>query len=285
MKQMTLRIVAGITLTLFFIISPFLTARAEQQLSNEYVMGIFPFIPTSNIEGIFAPLAGEMSRAIGKPIKLRIPKSFADFTSSFRERQYDIAFVQPFEYLEIGKSSNYQPLVSRSDQLTSKIVVKENSSIKSLKDLAKKRFGMPPRSSAVSIMNRVALIKAGINPEDVKIIYLASHQACLQQLLIGSVDACGVSPPGIRMMEHQMKTRFRMIHETLPIPSPLFVVKKEMPSTERAAIKATLLGTELKGVKPELRKMFVGDQKYPFKEIDARDYDVLRSHLKLLGPQ
>lgn len=258
---------------------------AEQPAgAQEYIMGVFPFIPTASIEGIFAPLAAEIGRAIGRPVKLRTTTSFEKFMEELRGRSYDIAFIQPFDYVDIAKPGGYLTLAARNDRLSSHIVVKQDSPVRELKDLKGMRFGMPPKVSAVSFMNRIAVKKAGLNPDsDVRMIYLASHQACLQQLLIGKVDACGVSPPGVRLVEQQMKASFRLIHETPEIPSPLFVVRKELPAKDRETIKATLLQSDLAGVKPELRAMFLGEVKKPFRVTSERDYDTIRSYLKLLG--
>ncbi len=261
-----------------------LTAASAPAAEQEYVLGVFPFIPTTSIEGIFAPLAGEISRAIGRPVKLRTTSSFEKFMEELRNRSYDIAFIQPFDYVDIAKPGGYLPLAARNDRLSSHIVVKQDSPVKTLKDLKGKSLGMPPKVSAVSFMNRVAIKKAGLNPDsDVRMLYLASHQACLQQLMIGKVDACGVSPPGVRLVEQQMKTSFRLIHETPEIPSPLFVVKKELPAKDREAIKTTLLTSDLGGVKPELRSMFLGDVQKPFRTATDHEYDVIRGYLKLLG--
>lgn len=272
-----------------FLILSLLTPPVELQASSaeavaaEYTMGVFPFIPTASIEGIFAPLAAEISRATGRPIKLRTTTSFEKFMDELRSRSYDIAFIQPFDYVDIAKPGGYLLLAARNDRLTSHIVVKQDSSIKTLKDLKGKSLGMPPKVAAVSFMNLVAIKKAGLRPEhDVKIIYLASHQACLQQMMIGKVDACGVSPPGVRLVEQQMKTRFRLIHETPEIPSPLFVIKKELPVREREAVKAALLASDLHGVNPQLRSMFLGQVPKPFRVTTEQDYDVIQTYLKLL---
>lgn len=271
-------------LALQFVCTRPLSATETLPAPAEYTLGVFPFVPTSSIEGIFAPLAAEISKATGKPVRLRTTTSFEKFMEELRGRSFDIAFVQPFDYVDIAKPAGYLPAVARNDRLTSHIVVKQDSPIRTLQDLKGKSLGMPPKVAAVSFLNRVAVKKAGLIPDtDVRMVYLASHQACLQQLMIGKVDACGVSPPGVRLVEQQMKTSFRLIHETPVIPSPLFVYKKELPLRDREAIKAALLASQMRGVRPQLRAMFLGNVSTPFRSINERDYDIVRSYLKLLG--
>jgi phosphonate transport system substrate-binding protein len=275
--------ISALALVVTFFIPSRITATETSPANQEYILGVFPFVPTASIEGIFAPLAAEISRAIGRPVKLRSASSFEKFMEELQNRSYDIAFVQPFDYISIAKPGGYLPLAARNDRLASHIVVKSASPVRSLKDLKGKRFGMPPKVSAVSYMNQVALKKAGLNPDsDVRMVYLASHQACLQQMMIGKVDACGVSPPGIRLVEQQMQTKFRLIHATPEIASPLFVIKKELPVKDREVIRTTLLASDLKGVKPPLRSMFLGDVDKPFRATNEQNYDLIRNYLKLL---
>jgi phosphonate transport system substrate-binding protein len=249
-----------------------------------YIMGVLPFVPTANIEAIFAPLAAELSRALGRPVKLRTSPSFDKYMDELKNRTFDIAYIQPFDYVDISKPGGYLPLASRNDTLSSHIVVKNDSPAKTLKDLRGKNLGMPPRVSAVSFLNRITLKKAGLIPEtDVKMVFLSSHQACLQQLMIGAVDACGVSPAGARLGEQQFKTTFRLIHESMEIPTPLFVVKKELPAKDRDTILHVLTSTDLATVKPELRSMFVESNGKPFKKVTDGEYDVIRRLMKSYG--
>lgn len=254
--------------------------------STPYIMGVFPFVPAASVEGIFAPLAAELSRASGRQIVLKTPASFEKFMEELKSRHFDIAFIQPFDYVNIAKPNGYLPVAARNDTLTSHIVVRQNSPIKRITDLKGKSLGMPPKVAAVSYMNRYAIKKAGLKPDvDVKFVYFSSHQACLQQLVIGNVAACGVSAAGVRLVEHQLKTSFRLIYETPDMPTPLFVVKKEMDKNDQQAIATAIIATNLTGVKPELRQMFIGETMKPFRASNDRDYDVVRKYMKMTGAQ
>ena len=276
--------IACITICLALLFAP-LTCSAEPPPPQQaYIMGVFPFVPTTSIEGIFAPLAAELSQALGRPVKLRSAPSFDKFTDELKSRIFDIAFIQPFDYASLAKSAALLPLAARNDILSSHIVVKNDSLIHDLKDLKGKSIGMPPKVAAVSFLNRLALKKEGLSPDtDVKFVYLASHQACLQQLMIGYVAACGVSPSAVRLAEIQLKTTFRLIHESPEIPTPLFVVKKELPQKDRDTILRVLTTTDLVGVKPELRTMFVETKEKPFRKATDSEYDAVRTMMKTYG--
>lgn len=247
-------------------------------------MGVFPFVPTATIEGIFAPLAAELSQALARPVTLRSAPSYDKFTDELKSRDFDIAFIHPVDYANLAKTVGLFPLASRNDILSSHIVVKSDSLIRTLKDLKGKVMGMPPKQATVSFLNRMTLKKAGLTPDtDVKFAYLTSHMACLQQLMIGNVAACGVSPATIRLAETQFKTTFRLIHESSEIPPPLFVVKKELPQKDRDTMLRVLTSTNLAGVKPELRTMFVETKEKPFRKVTDSEYDAVRTMMKSYG--
>lgn len=269
-------------LQFLFCVTP--CAAASQPAAEEYILGVLPFAPAISIEETFAPLAAELATAAGRPVKLRTAPSFERFMTELREGSYDIAFIQPFDYVDIARPLGYLPLAARNVRLAGQIVVREESPVRTLQDLKGKQLGVPPKVTTLSYIVRVALKQAGLVPEsDLTLVYLGSHQACMQKLMIGTVDACGVSPASVRLNERQMKAGFRQLAETPPIPPPLFVVKKTVPAATRAAIKKALLKTEMTGVKPEQRELFLGEEKRPFRATSDREYDKIRTYLKLLG--
>ncbi|MDD2540476.1 MAG: phosphate/phosphite/phosphonate ABC transporter substrate-binding protein [Desulfuromonadaceae bacterium] len=270
-----------VTLCLLLLAQPLAASAEAKGAAQPYIMGVFPFVPTTTIEGIFAPLAAELSQALGRPVKVRSASSFDKFTDELKNRAFDIAFIQPFDYAALAKPAGLLPLASRNEVLNSCIVVKNDSPVRDMKDLKGKTMGMPPKTSAVSFLNSVVTKNAGLTPgKDVLFVFLASHQACLQQLMIGNVAACGVSPTSVRLAELQLKTTFRLIKESPAIPTPLFVVKKELPQKDRDTMLKVLLTTDLAGVSPELRHNFFDTKQKPFRKATDREYDAVRAMMK-----
>ena len=267
-----------VTLCLILLAQPLAASAEAKGTVQPYIMGVFPFVPTTTIEGIFAPLAAELSQALGRPVKVRSASSFDKFTDELKNRVFDIAYIQPFDYAALAKPAGLLPLASRNEVLRSSIVVRNDSPVRDMKDLKGKTMGMPPKAAAISFLNSVVTKNAGLTPgKDVTFVFLASHQACLQQLMIGNVAACGVSPTSARLAELQLKTTFRLIKESPAIPTPLFVVKKELSQKDRDTMLRVLLTTDLAGVSPELRHKFVETNEKPFRKVTDREYDVVRT--------
>lgn len=254
---------------------------------QEYTLAVFPFLPTSNLEGIFAPLAAELSTALGKPVRFRVAPTYDAFTVALKEKTYDIVHIHPFDYVQFGQASGYRPLVARTEGLYAEFSVKAGSPIRQVRDLRGKRLGTPPHSGAVTYMARATLAQAGIRPGDLTVRHFSNHLACLQQLQIGSVDACVTSAPAVRVFESQLGVKLQRIGRSQTIPHVLFAVHRRVPLADCQKIRDALLSSTLSSVDPKLRALFIEpDSSTPgryFKPVSDQDYEPARQILKQLA--
>jgi len=253
---------------------------------REYTLAVFPFLPTSNLEGIFAPIAAELSRALGKPVRFRVTPTYDAYIAALKEKKFDIVHIHPFDYVQFGQSIGYQPLVARTEGLSAEFSAKTGSGIRSIANLRGKQLGTPPSTGSVTYLARSALQQAGIRPQEITIRHFPNHLACLQQLQIGSVDACATSAPAARVFEAQMGIRLQRIGSSKMITHALFAVHKRVPSADQERIKATLLASKLDTMDPTLRALFIEPGSATpgryFKPVTDRDYDPARRILKQL---
>lgn len=252
----------------------------------KYTLAVFPFLPTSNLEGIFAPIAAELSRAVGKPVQFRITPTYDAYIAALKAKQFDIVHIHPFDYVQYGQSIGYQPLVARTEALSAEFSVKSGSTIRTLADLRGKQLGTPPSTGSVTYLARFALLKAGIQPQEITIRHFPNHLACLQQLQIGSVDACATSAPAARVFEVQMGIKLQRIGRSPAITHAMFAVHKRVPTADRERIRAALLASTLDTMDPTLRALFIEPGSATpgryFKPVTDRDYDPARRILTQL---
>ncbi len=280
------RIIAVIFLTM--LLQAPLQSIAAPPDSSEYVMGIFPFLPVANLEGIFAPISAEISNAVKKPVKLRLTSTYDSFISTMKEDSFDIIHIHPFDYVRFGRSMGYIPVVARSEDLFAQFSVKEGSPISKISDLKGKRVGTPPASGSVTYLALDELIKRGLKPsKDVTIKHFPNHLACVQQLQIGNVDACATSASTLKIFEAQFKIKFKRIGASITIPHTMFAVHPRVPAKDREIIRNTLLHTSLSTVNPQLRALFIESGSMTtgnyFKSVSDKDYDPARKILTRLG--
>ena len=264
------------------------SSRAAEMAQNEYVLGVFPFLPTANLEGIFAPIAAELSKALGKPVRLRLTGSYDSFITALQQQSFDIIHVHPFDYIQFARQNGYHPLVARSEDLFAQFSVKNGSAISSISALKGKRLGTPPATGAVTYLALDALHKEGLTPgKNLTVRNFANHLACLQQLQIGNVDSCATSASTLKTFESQFGLPLKRIGHSISIPHTMFAAHNRIPASERETIKSTLLSSSLSKVDPHLRQLFIesgnaATGRY-FKPVSDRDYEPARKILKRLG--
>ena len=248
-----------------------------------YTFGVFPFLAITSLEGVFAPIASELSHALDMDVLLKSTDTFEKFMQNLEHQDYDIAFIQPFDYVSIAKRAGYLPVATRNEPLNADFLVLEKSPLKERKELKGKVIGLPPKVAAVSYLAKISLIQIGLDiRHDVKFRHFSSHQSCLQQLLIGDIDVCVAGRPVQRAFESQMNVKFRAIMTTPSITQTLFVVHSRVPEKERNLIKKTILSTTLSGVKPEFKIIFNSVNNRFFRPVDDAEYDQVLIYKKLL---
>lgn len=263
-------------------------SHAAEQGRGEYVLGVFPFLPVANLEGIFAPIAAELAKPLNKPVRLRLTSTYDAFITALQDQTFDIVHMHPFDYIRYGRTAGYLPLVARSEDLFAQFSIKKNAPATSIKELKGKRIGTPPATGAVTYLALDALHKAGLRPgKEIAIKNFPNHLACLQQLQIGSVDACATSASTLKTFEAQFKLTFKRIGHSQSIPHTMFAVHKRIPAADRELIRSTLISSSLSTVDPQLRQLFIESSdaatgRY-FKPVTDRDYDPARKILKRVG--
>jgi phosphonate transport system substrate-binding protein len=253
-----------------------LTSAAEKP----YEFGVFPYLPLAKIHELHTPMAADFEAKLGRQVRLSSKAGYASFEDELRRETYDIALVQPFDYVDAHDKHGYLPLARRGEDLEAVIVVRHDSLLTTIKDLKGKTVANPPEGAAVSHLTSMALSDAGINPETgVKRYYGKNHFACVQSVLIGATDACGTAEQALRIIEKERRgpARLRILHKTIGIPHALLVVHKRVSKKHRDTLLKIILdwpNTE------EGKEILDGGRFNPFVAAKDADYEVVRRYVR-----
>lgn len=262
-------------LCLAILVWPNFSLRAEQP---GYQLGVFPHLAAGQIENMFAPMASDFSKALGRPVALKTKSSFEAFMSELDKQTYDIAFVQPFDYVWAHDKHGYIPLARRGEPLAGLFAVKPDSALRTLGDTKGKKIGLPPEVAAVSHLAKMALLQANIDPRtDTSLQYYKAHDSCLQQLLIGEIDTCATAAYPLRFFENKWNVKFRVLAETQTISHSLFIVHPRVSKKDREAILKTILSwadTE------SGRKLLEKGELKPFVAVTDAEYSAVRAYTR-----
>ena len=257
----------------------FCASRASAA-EKAYEFGVFPNLPLGRIHELHAPMARDFKAKLGRPVRLSSKAAYASFAEELRNETYDIALVQPFDYVDAHDRHGYLPLARRGEALEAVIVVRQESPLANIQDLKGKIVANPPADAAVSHLTSMALRDAGIDPQTgIKRYYAKNHFACLQSVVIGAADACGTSEQALRTIEKQtqLPARFRILHKTASIPHALFVAHKRVPQKDRDVVLQTIL--EWPNTAAGIKILDAGHF-FPFVAAKDADYEVVRRYIR-----
>jgi phosphonate transport system substrate-binding protein len=245
-----------------------------------YTLGVFPNMPPQELESVFGPIAAAISKAIDADVTFKTSSTYQMFMDKLNEQAFDIAYVQPFDYVHIADKYGYKPLAAMSEPLATMFVVKVDSNIEGFEDLRGKKIGFPPPVAAVSYLGKAYLKKRGFDlNKDIKISHFKSHLSCLQQVVIGTIDACGTAGPMVRYFQYRMGLHTKVIGESPSIPHVLFATHPRVKEEDRKMILKVILSwskTE------EGKEMLKRSKLNSYNPITDDAYDVVRDLKKTL---
>jgi phosphonate transport system substrate-binding protein len=265
-------------------------AQAPQEITERragsYAFGVFPFLPAARLEAVFAPIGGELGRALRKEVSYRSAATYERFAARLANQEFDIAHIQPFDYVRIAAGSGYLPVAARNDILAAIAVVPDESPIRSLSDLKGAVVAMAPEVAATTYLGKLTLIRSGLDlRRDLSIRYFDDHHSCIHQALIGAAAACFTGIQSARLHQLRAGRKLRVIGQSPSIPQTLFVVHSRVSREDRETIRRTLLETTLQGLPPELSEFLSRNARRPFIPIQDADYDVVRQYWKTVEAQ
>lgn len=262
-----------VKISLFLVCAGFVSSAVANE--PQYSLGIFPHMPLSKLLTVYGPVADDFSNQLNHNVIALTKPTFDAYARELEKEAYDIALIQPFDY-PMAYQHGYLPLARRNLELTAIIIVKNNSSIDDINMLKGKIIANPAPKAAVSLMTSKSLEQVGLNPsKDVTRIYTGNHFSCMQNVLIGKADACGTARQAlINWQGFKIKKRFKIIHETMPLPHALFVVHKRIPESSREIIKNSILSWP---DREEGKQILSKGNLVPFTEAVDTDYDIIRN--------
>ncbi len=253
-------------------------AAAVNNQVKSCTMGVFPFISAQHLEEVFAPIAAELSEVMACSLRFRSASSFESFMTKLAKAEFDIAFIQPFDYVQIARAQGYIPLVARNEDLHAVIVTLKNSDVQTIEGLRGKTIALPPSVAAVSYIGLEMLQRASLNvPEDVALLYSKNHGSCIHKVIIGKVDACVTALSALHLLEVKHPDKLKIVAKSEALPNVLFVVRGDISHKIHNELQNKMLNLKLS---KQLQKLFNSGEPPFFRITDDSEYDIVRQYCK-----
>lgn len=190
----------------------------------------------------YQPLVDYLDRHTRRRWELSISTSYQDTVDRLCADELTLAYLGPFTYLRAREGCGAEALVRLDtggrDSYRSYVMVRDDSPLSSLADLAGRDFGFgSPLSTSSHVMPRSMLARAGlVVGRDLGCRYYGHHERAARAVLMGEVAACGVRD----LVGKQFEQRgLRILARSEPIPNfPLAVGPGADPELRRVVVEA-----------------------------------------------
>jgi len=275
------QIVQGV-LFVFLTLFTTLTQASETNSARQLTLGVFPFVKTAKIEGLFTPAASRLGEILGIPMTVRSSPGMQKFRERIKQQRYDLIFIQPFDYTRFAAKSGYIPLARWTLRNTSDhpgefnaiFVVREDNPIRSLSDLSDKKIVAPSQGSAVTILGEL-ILRDQFPQKTIPLEYRPNHFSCLQQVASRHADVCISAAPPLEMFSKKHRIPLRVIYMSQWIPSSGYAVHERIPESQRQKLREEMLSWKV-GQEADRQYLLKGVWSHLHPANDS-DYDPVRT--------
>lgn len=249
-------------------------------------LGLQPNEGTADLAGFKAQL--ESLSKMG--VEITVSKDYEDLVHKFKNSEIDFAFFSPINFITAEKEADAKVLLKKvygdSEFYYSALIVPENSSVKSLKDLMGTTVAFVDPKSTSGYLYPSSMLKEGLGAESCKHEFLGTHELAVKALSDSKYSAAAVwaNSPEIgggawTKVEEAEGNKFRVLQYSDPIPNDAFVVRNQFyekhPAVVFRVMEALIAMSDSKN--SYLKQVFGTDK---MTTATSRHYDSVRKMLE-----
>ena len=211
-----------------------LTFPAESLAQDPLKLGLPPYVSATELFKRFSPLADQISKGLGRPVKLLCETDYESHVNKLNKGKVDIAFLGPASYVSYTKRFGAVPLLASFETNSSKtykgfIVVKKDSPITRLSQLKGKSVAFGDVESTMGhIVPRYMLLKAGIDLGQLsRHKFMDNHENIAMAVLAGDFDAGAIRES---IYNTYAREGLRALAMSEPISDHVFVARAGLPA-------------------------------------------------------
>lgn len=215
------------------------------------------FIAYQNPEQIIEdvdPVVAYLENKLGVPVKYNIVTHYAGVVEALKNGTADMGFMGPMQYVMAHYYAGATPILGEvykgKSTYTSRIFVRKDSGIKTLKDLKGRSMAFTDPISSSGYLYPLELFKdEGLvkkEPEDFfkRIYFSGGDEQAIRAVLNGFVDAAGIGQFALSLLRPEERDQIIYIGESKPLPSHCVVVRKGLEEDLVNKVRDSLLALQ-----------------------------------------
>ena len=153
-------------------------------VAQTYTFGIVPQFEARKLARIWEPIISEIERRTGYDFEIVGSPRIPEFEDSFREGEFDFAYMNPYHAIVAAQAQGYQPLIRDGGrELFGILVVRDDSDYQSVEDLEGQTIAFPaPNALGASLLIRSDLTNH--HSIDFSPMYVSTHGSAVRRQII-----------------------------------------------------------------------------------------------------
>jgi phosphonate transport system substrate-binding protein len=270
---------AALSLTLALVAGFATVVHAEPQKAELLFGSVAMDIPAVMHKRL-KPLADYLSSAIGRPVQLHLSPNMPTAIDEVATARVDLAYLTPVAYIRARDKGQAQLVVKTVTKGKSSfrlmVVVRDDSPIKSVRDLVGKSFAFGDKAA---LLQRAVVVGSGINLDEFgEYRFIGHYDNIVRGVLSGDFDA-GILKD--TMAYNWSGKGIRIIHSSPDLPPYNISASRNVDPATLGVIRSALL--KLDAGNPDHQPVIAAlDKNYDgFARTSDAEYDVVR---QLIAP-
>jgi len=229
-----------------------LTVLSSAQAVADITLGVFPRRPVAASYKSFKPLAEYLSKQLGEPVHLVVPKNFAEFWKGVEDKKFDLVHYNQYHYIKSHKELGYNVIAANEEfgnkTIKGALTVRKDSGITNVKQLKGKTilFGGGKKAMGSYIAPTAILKTAGLQEgKDYQVKFSTNPPSAVIGVYNKAADASGSGNVVVRLkaVTKQIKSDdINILAESEPFTQLPWAVKSNMPQARADKIRDIMVG-------------------------------------------
>lgn len=244
--------------------------------SKTYTLSMLPVSSTATMQQFLRELGDYLGDYLGEGVNIAplIAKDFDNYLAMVRQGQVDLAFSNPYFYLQFEDLQQALAVADRGEgpRMQGVIVVRQDSPLRSLADLENKSISaIHPESLGGYIAPLTLLLEGNIKIGSVDFVADNRHENVLFSVYYGDSDAGFIVSFSLdSASEYLPPNSLRVLAKSDFVPNWIFSASKKLPESEKLLLRQALLVLSADHPAMETGKL------KSFTAVNSRELDNLR---------
>lgn len=205
---------------------------------REYTVAVIPIMPPAEVKRRWQPILDEATRATGLRFRFHFYPDFARFEQGLMADEVDFAMASPVVIWNVRE--HYRPLFRGRMPLLGQVVVRHDSPLQALPDLAGHTLGLQEGttlSTNLLVLRTLREQKIAFEPH-----YMNTESSALRSVVLGRNDAALVNNYLMQLVPPGILPRLRVIHTASELPPPAMLACRQTPAEVALKFRDALFG-------------------------------------------